>query len=140
MPPIVEKILAVLKKVLFFGIFPLGLVVFLFFLGEHFEVGRLAAKAECEAVENKDVCMRTKGYLAKSPYYPDLGRRYLGSFARLVGGDLATYHEPLPPPAALPAAQDTPAVAAPAPAPEPLIPPPPAPPANQKAAPLPPKK
>jgi len=140
MSPIAEKILAILKKMLFFIIFPIALFVFLFFLGEHFEVNRLAAKAECESVENRDVCMRSKGYLARAPYYPDLGRRYLGALARLVGGDLASYHEAPPVPLAPPAEQAPAAAAAPVTAPEPVIPPP-APPANPKGAPpLPPAK
>jgi hypothetical protein len=97
MAPILEKLAVILKKTMLFLVFPLGFVVFLFFLGEQFEVNRLGAVAECEDSTNKSVCLRTKGYLASAPYYPDLGRRYLGSFARAVGGDLgASYKEPEP--------------------------------------------
>ena len=152
MAPILEKLSVVLKKTMFFLVFPLGLVVFLFFLGEQFEVSRLGANAECEDAANKSVCLRSKGYLPASPYYPDLGRRYLGSFARTVGGDLgASYKEPVPAapvaaaegtaaadagaPSPAPAAAGAPAqtAAAPAPAAPPLPPPAPiAPPAPLK--------
>jgi hypothetical protein len=99
MAPILEKLAVVLKKTMFFLVFPLGFAVFLFFLGEQFEVGRLGAVAECEDASSKSVCLRSKGYLATAPYYPDLGRRYLGAFARTVGGDLgASYKEPEPTP------------------------------------------
>ena len=97
MAPILEKLSVILKKTMLFLVFPLGFVVFLFFLGEQFEVGRLGAVAECEDSASKSVCLRSKGYLAAAPYYPDLGRRYLGAFARVVGGDLgASYKEPEP--------------------------------------------
>jgi hypothetical protein len=97
MAPMLEKLSVILKKTMLFLVFPLGFVVFLFFLGEQFEVGRLGAVAECEDSASKSVCLRSKGYLATAPYYPDLGRRYLGSFARAVGGDLgASYKEPEP--------------------------------------------
>jgi len=97
MAPILEKLAVILKKTMFFLVFPLGFLVFLFFLGEQFEVNRLGAVAECEDSTNKSVCLRSKGYLASAPYYPDLGRRYLGSLARAVGGDLgASYKEPEP--------------------------------------------
>ncbi len=117
MAPILEKLSVILKKTMLFLVFPLGFVVFLFFLGEQFEVGRLGAVAECEDSASKSVCLRSKGYLATAPYYPDLGRRYLGSFARAVGGDLgASYKEPEPA-APVAAAEGTAAAAAPAAAP-----------------------
>ena len=117
MAPILEKLSVILKKTMLFLVFPLGFVVFLFFLGEQFEVGRLGAVAECEDSASKSVCLRSKGYLASAPYYPDLGRRYLGSFARAVGGDLgASYKEPEPA-APVAAAEGTAAAAAPAAAP-----------------------
>ena len=117
MAPILEKLSVILKKTMLFLVFPLGFVVFLFFLGEQFEVGRLGAVAECEDSASKSVCLRSKGYLAAAPYYPDLGRRYLGSFARAVGGDLgASYKEPEPA-APVAAAEGTAAAAAPAAAP-----------------------
>jgi hypothetical protein len=117
MAAILEKLAMILKKTMLFLVFPLGLVVFLFFLGEQFEVSRLGAVAECEDTTNKSVCLRTKGYLAGAPYYPDLGRRYLGAFARTVGGDLgASYKEP-DPAAPVAAAEGTAAAQAPAAAP-----------------------
>jgi len=73
MAPILEKLAVVLKKTMLFLVFPLGFLVFLFFLGEQFEVNRLGAVAECEDSTNKSVCLRSKGYLAAAPYYPDLG-------------------------------------------------------------------
>ena len=114
MAPILEKLAVILKKTMLFLVFPLGFLVFLFFLGEQFEVNRLGAVAECEDSTNKSVCLRSKGYLAAAPYYPDLGRRYLGSFARAVGGDLgASYKEPEPA-APVAAAEGAAATAAPA--------------------------
>ncbi len=121
MADVMNKTLSILKKILFFGIFPLAFVVFIFFLGEQFEVGRLGAVASCEEAANKNTCLRSKGYLPQAPYYPDLGRRYIGGFARMVGGDLgASYKEPVPTPPAAPAEGDTAApatAAAPSPAP-----------------------
>ena len=137
MAPIVTKIISILKNVFLFGLIPLFLMVFAFFLGEQFEVGRLGAVASCEDSENKGTCIRSKGYLPQSPYYPDLGRRYLGGFARALGGDLgASYREPLPPPAAAPAAESPPPQAV-----EPAVPlvppaPPPLPNAKGQSAPV----
>lgn len=127
MAPILEKVGMIAKKLLIFLVLPVGVVIFLFFLGEQFEVGRLGAIAECEEVVNKGACLRSKGYLPQAPYYPDLGRRYLGSFARMVGGDLgASYREALPTPApAAEKAAEAPADAAP---PVANVPPPPPPP------------
>lgn len=127
MAPILENAATIAKKLLFFLIFPALLVIFLFFLGEQFEVGRLGAVAACEEAANKNTCLRTKGYLPQAPYYPDLGRRYLGGFARLVGGDLgASYREALPPPA--PAEEKSAEAAAPVAPPVANVPPPPPPP------------
>jgi hypothetical protein len=121
MADMMNKTLSILKKILFFGIFPLAFVVFIFFLGEQFEVGRLGAVASCEEAANKNTCLRSKGYLPQAPYYPDLGRRYIGGFARMVGGDLgASYKEPVPTPPAVPSEGDAAApatAAAPSPAP-----------------------
>jgi hypothetical protein len=92
-----DKLKFILRKTLFFAIFPAAFFVFLFFLGEQFEVGRLGAIAACEGSPNPSACIRSKGYLPAAPHYPDLGRRYLGSLARTVGGDLgASYKEPVP--------------------------------------------
>lgn len=116
MADVMNKTVSILKKILFFGIFPLAFIVFIFFLGEQFEVGRLGAVASCEEAANKNTCLRSKGYLPQAPYYPDLGRRYIGGFARMVGGDLgASYKEPVPTAPAAPAEGD--AAAAPAAAP-----------------------
>lgn len=99
-----DKLKFILRKTLFFAIFPAAFFVFLFFLGEQFEVGRLGAIASCEGNANPSACIRSKGYLPAAPHYPDLGRRYLGALARTVGGDLgASYKEPVPA-AGLPAA------------------------------------
>lgn len=84
----VELAIRLLKKALIWFILPLVLIIFFFVLGEQFEVGRLSAVASCEGSMNNAACIRSKGYLAASPYYPDLSRRYFGAFARLVGGDL----------------------------------------------------
>ena len=110
-----DKLKFILKKTLFFGIFPAAFLVFLFFLGEQFEVGRLGAIASCEGNANPSACIRSKGYLPSAPHYPDLGRRYLGALARAVGGDLgASYKEPVPAtdPAAGPQAAANPSAAA----------------------------
>jgi hypothetical protein len=123
MAPIISKIVSIIKNVLLFGLIPLFILAWGFFLGEQFEVGRLGAVAACEESQNKSACMRSKGYLPQAPYYPDLGRRYLGGFARALGGDLgASYREAPPPPAAAPAVQEQ------APAAEPAVPPVPPPP------------
>ncbi len=107
MAQMMDKVLTILKKILLFGVFPLAFIVFIFFLGEQFEVGRLGAVASCEEAANKNTCLRSKGYLPQAPYYPDLGRRYIGGFARMVGGDLgASYKEPVPTPPAAPAEGD----------------------------------
>lgn len=128
MAPILEKVGTIAKKILFFLIFPIIFVIFLFFLGEQFEVGRLGAIAVCEDAPNKNSCLRSKGYLPQAPYYPDLGRRYLGAFARMVGGDLgASYREALPPPAPAAEKSEEAPAAAPAVAANPPPPPPPLP-------------
>ena len=88
MNPKVDMLFGYLKKLLIWLVAPLGFIVFLFFLGEQYEVGRLSAVASCEGSINTQSCIRSKGYLASEPYYPDLGRRYIGGFARLVGSDL----------------------------------------------------
>lgn len=84
----IELLTRFLKKLLFWLIFPLLILVSCFVLGEQFEVGRLSAVASCEGSVNNPACVRSKGYLANAPYYPDLTRRYLASYARLIGGDL----------------------------------------------------
>ncbi|QWE23090.1 hypothetical protein FD975_02465 [Polynucleobacter sp. AP-Jannik-300A-C4] len=84
----IELLVRLLKKMLLLFIFPLVLLIFFFVLGEQFEVGRLSAVASCEGSINNAACIRSKGYLASSPYYPDLTRRYFGLYARMIGGDL----------------------------------------------------
>lgn len=84
----IELVIKLLKKALIWFILPLVLVISFFVLGEQFEVGRLSAVASCEGSMNNTACIRSKGYLAGDPYYPDLSRRYFGSFARFIGGDL----------------------------------------------------
>jgi len=86
-------VVGILKKVLIWGVLPIGFVVFCFILGEQFEVGRLSAIASCEGSINTASCIRSKGYLANAPYYPDLGRRYFGGFARMIGGDLGASYK-----------------------------------------------
>ena len=106
MNPNVDLIFKYIKKLLIWLVAPLTFVIFIFFLGEQYEVGRLAAIASCEGSVNTPACIRSKGYLAGEPYYPDLGRRYIGAFARMVGGDLgASYRvEPKLPPLGAPKA------------------------------------
>ena len=84
----VELLIRLLKKLLLWLVFPIVLFIFFFVLGEQFEVGRLSAVASCEGSVNNPACVRSKGYLANAPYYPDLTRRYFASYARFIGGDL----------------------------------------------------
>ena len=105
----VDLVFKFLKKLLIWLVAPLAFVVFLFFLGEQYEVGRLSAVASCEGSVNTPACIRSKGYLASEPYYPDLGRRYIGGFARMVGGDLgASYRVEPKLPALAPKPADSP--------------------------------
>jgi len=109
MNPKVDLVFKLLKKLLIWLVAPLAFVVFLFFLGEQYEVGRLSAVAGCEGSVNTPACIRSKGYLASEPYYPYLGRRYIGGFARLVGGDLgASYRVEPKLPALAPKPADSP--------------------------------
>ena len=109
MNPKVDLVFKLLKKLLIWLGAPLAFVVFLFFLGEQYEVGRLSAVASCEGSVNTPACIRSKGYLASEPYYPDLGRRYIGGFARMVGGDLgASYRVEPKLPALAPKPADSP--------------------------------
>jgi len=96
-----ERIVRLLKKVLLWFILPLVLLIFSFVLGEQFEVGRLSAIASCEGSMNNAACIRSKGYLTSSPYYPDLSRRYFGAFARMIGSDLGASYRVEPPAPAL---------------------------------------
>lgn len=90
LPPIVVKILG------WFG----ALLVFLFVLfvvAEQAEVSRLGAIAACEDAKDLPNCMRQRGYLATAPYYPDLTRRMLGSYARLAGNPLGASYKQIEP-------------------------------------------
>jgi len=109
MNPKVDLVFKLLKKLLIWLVAPLAFVIFLFFLGEQYEVGRLSAVASCEGSINTPACIRSKGYLASEPYYPDLGRRYIGGFARMVGSDLgASYRVEPKLPALAPKPADSP--------------------------------
>jgi len=96
-----ERIVRLLKKALLWFILPLVLLIFCFILGEQFEVGRLSAIASCEGSMNNAACIRSKGYLASPPYYPDLSRRFFGAYARMIGGDLGASYRVEPPAPAL---------------------------------------
>jgi hypothetical protein len=96
-----ERIVRLLKKALLWFILPLVLLIFCFILGEQFEVGRLSAIASCEGAMNNAACIRSKGYLASPPYYPDLSRRFFGAYARMIGGDLGASYRVEPPAPAL---------------------------------------
>ena len=77
-----------------------ALLIFLFALfvvAEQCEVARLGAIAACEGEKDLPKCMRTKGYLAAAPYYPDLTRRVLGSYARLAGNPLGASYKQIEP-------------------------------------------
>ena len=105
-----ETLIQLAKKLLLWLILPLVILISGFILGEQFEVGRLAAIASCEGSMNNSACIRSKGYLATAPYYPDLARRYFGGFARMIGGDLgASYWVEPALPVNLPKASDAPA-------------------------------
>jgi hypothetical protein len=88
-----DKILGVLKKLLVWGLLPLAFLTFLFVMGEQFEVGRLSAVAACKDCPDVGLCLREKGYLENDPFYPDLTRRYLGAYARTIGGDLGASYQ-----------------------------------------------
>ena len=88
-----DKILGVLKKLFVWGLLPLAFLTFLFVMGEQFEVGRLSAVAACKDCPDVGLCLREKGYLESDPYYPDLTRRYLGAYARIIGGDLGASYQ-----------------------------------------------
>jgi hypothetical protein len=93
----IELLTRLLKKLMLWLILPLVLLISFFVLGEQFEVGRLSAVASCEGSVNNPACVRSKGYLANSPYYPDLSRRYFASYARFIGGDLGASYRVEPP-------------------------------------------
>lgn len=94
-----DKILGILKNLVIWGLLPLAFLTFLFVAGEQFEVGRMEAIEYCNDCPDKGKCVRAKGYLVEEPYYPDLTRRYLGAFARAIGGDLGASYQEKPKPA-----------------------------------------
>ena len=69
-----------------------------FVIGEQIESARLGAVAACETAKDQPNCMRQRGYLAASPFYPDITRRVIGGYAKLLGGALGATYAPLPPP------------------------------------------
>lgn len=71
-------------------------LVVAFVMGEQLESGRLGAVAACESAKDASVCVRQRGYLLQSPYYPDISRRVVGGWARLVGGTLGASYAPAP--------------------------------------------
>lgn len=75
----------------------LVLLFIIFVVAEQVEVARLGAVAACESDKDLPTCMRTKGYLAATPYYPDLTRRMLGSYARLAGNPLGASYKQIEP-------------------------------------------
>ena len=68
----------------------------IFVVGEQVESFRLGAIAACEGAKDEANCMRQKGYLASSPYYPDITRRLVGGYARWLGGALGASYAPPP--------------------------------------------
>lgn len=73
------------------------LLFVIFVVAEQVEVARLGAVAACESDKDLPTCMRTRGYLAATPYYPDLTRRMLGSYARLAGNPLGASYKQIEP-------------------------------------------
>jgi len=93
-----KKLLASLKtwaKWLAWGCLPL---LVLFVVGEQVEARRLGAIAACESSKDSANCMRQHRFLAESPYYPDITRRVLGGYARILGGAMGASYAPPPPP------------------------------------------
>jgi hypothetical protein len=68
-----------------------------FVVAEQAEVSRLGAIAACESNKDLPNCMRQRGYLASAPYYPDLTRRMLGSYARLAGNAFGASYKQIEP-------------------------------------------
>lgn len=93
-----KKLLALMKtgaKWLAWSCLPL---LVLFVVGEQVEARRLAAIAACETSSDAANCMRQRRFLAASPYYPDITRRVLGGYARILGGAMGASYAPPPPP------------------------------------------
>ena len=98
MKNILDKLVAFLKSMLKWGALTLVPLAVLFVVGEQVESYRLGAIAACESAKDAPNCMRQKGYLAATPFYPDITRRVLGAYARKLGGAFgASYAPPAPP-------------------------------------------
>ncbi len=69
----------------------------IFVVAEQAEVSRLGAIAACESDKDLPNCMRQRGYLAATPYYPDLTRRMLGAYARLAGNAFGASYKQIEP-------------------------------------------
>ena len=90
------KFTAFLKKALRWAMITLLPAFVIFVVGEQVESFRLGAIAACEGAKDNANCMRQKGYLASSPYYPDITRRLVGGYARWLGGALGASYAPPP--------------------------------------------
>ena len=96
MKNILDKLVAFLKSLLKWSALTLVPLAVLFVVGEQVESFRLGAIAACEGAKDDANCMRQKGYLASSPYYPDITRRLVGGYARWLGGALGASYAPAP--------------------------------------------
>jgi hypothetical protein len=90
------KTAAALKWLLRWAAMTLLPAFVVFVVGEQVESFRLGAIAACESAKDSANCMRQKGYLASSPYYPDITRRLVGGYARSVGGALGASYAAVP--------------------------------------------
>lgn len=98
MKTILDKLVVFLKSLLKWSALTLVPLAVLFVVGEQVESYRLGAIAACESAKDAPNCMRQKGYLAATPFYPDITRRVLGAYARKLGGAFgASYAPPAPP-------------------------------------------
>ncbi len=88
---------ALLKKLLKWSAFTLLPLFVVFVTGEQVESYRLGAIAACENAKDTSNCLRQRGYLAAAPFYPDITRRLVGGYARILGGALGASYAPPPP-------------------------------------------
>lgn len=94
----VKNPLPVLLRKIATSIGALLVVLFVVFVvAEQAEVSRLGAIAACESDKDLPNCMRQRGYLAAAPYYPDLTRRMLGTYARLAGNAFGASYKQIEP-------------------------------------------
>lgn len=91
-----SKLSVILKVALRWTAMTLLPAFVIFVVGEQVESFRLGAIAACEGAKDEANCMRQKGYLASSPYYPDITRRLVGGYARWLGGALGASYAPPP--------------------------------------------